>query len=152
MTQRRKHKSVSKPKQSQREALGPATTAARDRIRCSITFPSRHHLQGDPRDITLSPQHKYHLRSLSTNSQTMSGLHVVQCLCHGQMFLGRVAQSTGDIMLQVRTSLNARSCSELTSSLASNWTLRPIPNSSNISQCLPLSIPITSTHRYQESH
>lgn len=31
----------------------------------------------------------------------MSGLHVVQCLCHGQMFVGRVIQSTGDIALQV---------------------------------------------------
>ncbi|KAF9648914.1 hypothetical protein BDM02DRAFT_2009719 [Thelephora ganbajun] len=30
----------------------------------------------------------------------MSGLHVVQCLCHGQMFLGQVTQSTGDIALQ----------------------------------------------------
>ena len=32
----------------------------------------------------------------------MSGLHVVQCLCHGQVFWGQVSQSTGNVALQVR--------------------------------------------------
>ena len=35
--------------------------------------------------------------------EAMSGLHVVQCLCHGEMFWGRVTQSTGTVALQVRS-------------------------------------------------
>ena len=33
--------------------------------------------------------------------KNMSGLHVVQCLCHGQVFLGRVMHTPGDLALQV---------------------------------------------------
>ncbi|KAF9790373.1 hypothetical protein BJ322DRAFT_384204 [Thelephora terrestris] len=54
----------------------------------------------------------------------MSALHVVQCLCHGQMFLGRVTHSTGDIALQP---LDPSTPPELLQHLAMSSIVHPDP-------------------------
>lgn len=125
------------------EALGPLRRTAPLKISASQI----------PSSLIPCPPLKYLLVGYhpTSPSQIMSGPHVVQCLCHGQMFLGSPSQSTGDFMLQVRRCSHSPSPSPNTYTLflTSRWTLRRIPN---FSITLPPSFPIPSTHRSQVSH
>lgn len=75
------------------QKIGPGSELVSHTLVPSAFLPTTYHA------YHIFPRHKYP-PSLSTLSKTMSGLHVVQCLCHGQMFLGNAAHSTGDMSLQ----------------------------------------------------
>ena len=83
-------------------------------------------------------RHKYPRPSLSLLPKTMSGSHVVQCLCHGQIFWGQATENTGDLNLQVRNHQTFHSPLTYTPSLTSRSTLRSsIPRSSGFLQRPP---------------